>query len=234
MSIKRGKTNMKYYGNYAKTSNERGGSITTFNGQPEDKKTMADRCVSLERRLIGLIKRTMDSGTFSDETFEILSRLTDEYSYITCVDYSMACVESIRRLLCFLIEYPVRNRIDIKLTEILFERIQLINCLTYVYFQVSGEKISSNVIDKYLSYLKGSSVRSLAILFLYRVNPEHIRENYSIGDISELSKLELYYGITTGFFETKGRAKTAYKRLKELSAIYEIESLKKSGFVIGV
>lgn len=189
------------------------------------------------RTIISIMNIKENASDVLGQLAKRLERLVKDYCYIMCHKRSMTYYErenSLKRLLLFLLVYPVKNNISLTKTEFLFSKIPLINMVTYGYFQVCEKPIRSKVLSRYIKYLDKSKWQKLAIIFLYRVNPSYIKKEYSLGEMQTLTKKELYYGISTGFFETRGKGKDAILRLMELSANSELELLRKAGFYLAV
>ena len=166
---------------------------------------------------------------------EALESLLEDYGYTLCYDRDISKgenVDSLFRLLTFLVDYPVKKKVSVETIEYLFKRFNLINVFTFVIFQISDKRLESELIDSYIRYLGDSSIKCLAILFLYRVNQEHIRDNYIIDDIAGMSNEELYYAVATGYFDISDKGDKAIKVLKERKADIELKNLKQSGFKI--
>lgn len=191
--------------------------------------------VDLEKEIIRVLAGTMKLGIVFDEVIEGLGKQIERYACLLFRNVEMTYherIESMKRILRFLLKYPVKNNVDILIVERLLNEFSLINMLTFCISQFCSDIIGTKTIDDYIEYVKGTSLETLSVLFLFRMNHEYVRQKYPIDDISILTEEELYYGVTTGYFKYSDLAPEAINRLKEISAINELELLKRDGFRI--
>jgi len=201
-------------------------------GDAEKNKTR--QAISLEKSVIRQIISLLNSGERSSERLIFLQNTIDNYFYTLCHkgnEYTLHFrTESFLRITRFLLNYPERFSIDVKETEYLYDTMRLIDKATYCLYQICTESVRPSVIKKFMEYVKDTEIEKNSIFFLYRISPSFVRDLYPDVDINELSKKELYYGITTGYFEYGVNAKLAIKRLKNMFAFDILNKLEKDGF----
>lgn len=197
--------------------------------------------VRLENEVVSRLRVLMDSEDLSEGSFKETAKLLESYYYeVLSCGFNVLCdygTESIGRLLNFLLSYPVTHNINKKYIEKMYDRLCLINVSTYILTQYCKMKIKCDLIKGYMNHIKGTIIEARSAFCLYRVNAEYIRYSYEFYSMDKLSPKDLYYGITTGYYEMSGNGsislgKQAVRRLKKMCAYNELNRLKKDGFLL--
>lgn len=198
-------------------------------------KTMTEKLLCLEVDFIEHMAKVLRKNSIIKSDVCKLEEVMREYFFILCqkcmsIDLSVR-TESILRVNRFLLTFPVRNNVNKMISLELYERLSIMYLSTYVLFQISAEIISSGEIDEYISYINGTKVEKLYTIYLYRVNPKHVKTKHRLY-VTDLSKAELYHAVASGYYEIgKGNCE-AINRLYSLEAYEEINKLKSDGFII--
>lgn len=189
-----------------------------------------------EKAAIKHIIRILLSKEINKACADDLKRLLEDYYYSLCNkggDYTVHFkTRSAHRILRFLLAFPVKYNIDTYLVETLYDKYWLIDVSTYVYYQLTAKSIRPKTIDRFMNYIKDTSIEKLCVFCLFRVNPEHIRNTYVYNDVSVLTKRELFYGVSTGYYKIVNGTNPAIERLVELGAEKELAKLIEDGFWI--
>lgn len=197
--------------------------------------------IRLENEVVVKLKKLMDTEELSECRLQETVELLESYYYEVLRDgFSIGRdygIESIRRLLTFLLSYPVKKNINKSYIEKVYDRLNLINISSYILTQNCKTIINSKLIKDYMNHIKGTIIEARSAFCLYRVNSDYIRNLFGFYSLDNLSPKDLYYGITTGYYEmsvgkTDSLGRQAIHRLGELCADNELNRLKKDGFLI--
>ena len=186
---------------------------------------------AIMRRIVYLLR--VDNG--DEEAFSHLEKSLVQYYQFYTANMTVRvndCADSLLRILKFLLFFPVRFNVDVTVTELLYKKYSLVNCVTYGLYQLCDKPVNNALVSDYLDYIHGSSIEKLTVFYLYRINPDYIKSNCCYSLANELTPNEIYYGITTGYISMKDSYEKWISRLYELSAFDEIRKLKADGFRI--
>lgn len=192
--------------------------------------------ISLEKSVIKQFIETLNSKEIATESLENLQKKLEKYYYILCIkgnEYSFhAKKESLIRITRFLLCYPVKFHIDIATTEYVYEKMWLIDMATFCLYQLCESEIKTTVVDHFLRYTKDSAIGKICVIYAYRIAPKFIRDKYNNLMVEDLNEKELYYGITTGYFQYGRGNNPAICQLKNMSATETLNKLANDGFII--
>lgn len=207
-------------------------------------KVLADERVSAklyfyEKQSIRLLVNLMKSGSLDEGSLNNLETNLRQYYFIFCnfAEYLKFSerICSLLRVINFLLKYPVKNRINPHIIEQLYSSSWLLNMATYNLSQISEKRLCVKSVEEFLGLIKGTSIERLSSFWFYRNNPAYMSSACASYKINEMTKQELYYGVTTGFYRIRyGTYGTcdAIERLHELSADDELEMLARDGYWI--
>lgn len=203
----------------------------------ESDKMVMERLIVLENSIINNLTEIMQTGGIEDFVYDMIFDEIMEYICIASDRYYgeefLEIIRSLKRVIEFLLMFPVKHLINKTVVEMQYERFSLVLAFTYVFFQLTNETLDEEIVDGFISYMSDTSVGNLYVIYLYRVCPEHIRNTYAV-DATSLSMDELYHGIYSGFFELGQKRSAAVDRLFEMYAEDEIIQLDLDGFMIGM
>lgn len=192
--------------------------------------------IEQEELIISTVIDILFSETFDDKRKSLLCEAVRGYSkLLSSASYHQTLhikIESLLRILRFLIEYPIKNRIDQSIVVSLYGEYELLNMVTFAVFQMSTESIGEDSIISFMDYVKGSYIEKLSAFFLFRLNPDCIKVHYQYDNVYEMTAEELYYGVATGYYRIGFGTNAAIKRLVEMSAWDMIDRLTGDGFWI--
>lgn len=193
--------------------------------------------IKLEKSVIRKIIAVLDYNEPRKELIESLKESLEVYYYELCQkgnEYSLHDkVGSFIRLTRFLLDYPVKSNIESKIVESIYEKMRLVDMSTFCLNQLCSITISESMISRFLEYMKDTKIGKLCIFYLYRVNSKYISSKYGLLiQVEELSVKELYYSITTGFYEYGKDGNKAVERLKVMQANEVLDKLAHDGFII--
>lgn len=192
--------------------------------RPKQEEKPVSEVIKREKELILTYIRIMKKRQLEDSDLYKIGPYIQRYlqEFRCGSSFTSLRINSLFRTLRTLMKLPVRLNIDVSIVEKLYKHHQLINLITYYIYQFSDKSVKSHTIDAFLGHLNCSSVKNICILSLYRLNPDYIKENHSLGTVDMLTPEELYYAISTGYFSLKSGTNDALTRLIELTGSNDI------------
>jgi len=139
----------------------------------------------------------------------------------------------------------MKNAISSKLPPEKFceicERARIVDTLTFLLDQIKENRLNERVIKDYLELISNTKYFNRNVMYLYRVNRKFIYNNYSI-NLNQMSIMDLYYGITSGYLEYRENNSESYKYLMYLleeaiekgdkdNALFVLKKMHKEGYV---
>jgi len=218
-------------------------------------KQIIHRIKVVEGKVVTEIKAVFSEREEKDTEFVLLSEaLTSYYNGIISIRHMQELrVNSLWRMLEFTITFPVRNNLNKYRVAEVYDRVNIINDITYLLFQISDATFTEKLMGEFISYIRGSYIERLTKLFFYRINPDFIL-HYCIKDgmndesaecemlcsdeMNSLSEKELYYCIATGFVCSDTEKMTVISQLYNRSfyskeAFSYLKRLYDEGFDVG-
>lgn len=207
-------------------------------------KLLLKRILTREKELLRQLYNYSISGELAENDIEKAKSAVTNYFYQFLIENTQTniAINSLSRILRALLKTPIIHKIDTSQTKKIYNYYHIINETTFLIYQLSDRILNTVIINRFMSYIKGSSIENLCVFFLYRLNPDYISENYRIKTLDNLSPEELYFGIATGYYSMKHGTNQAFIRLLELTeskdetvrnnAMFFVEKIKKEGFYI--
>lgn len=192
--------------------------------------------ICLEKSVINQVIETLGSKEITTSSLEKLQKKLEKYYYSLCLkcnEYSFhAKKESLIRITRFLLCYPVKFNIEVPVIEYVYDRMWLLDMATFCLYQLYECEINTTAVDNFLRYISDSSIGKLSIIYSFRIAPGLINERYRDLMVEDLNEKELYYGVTTGYFQYERVNNPAICQLKNMSATAVLNKLISEGFII--
>lgn len=156
----------------------------------------------------------LNKTDYSNESVEVL-----KISYRNfCVSVFNAKIKLFKRRLIFynmlleVIHIIRKSKLSVKRVIDLYEDILLIESLTFFMDQIWENSFSEKYIEMYLSYAKETEHYYSCIIYMYRVNREYVKNNYSVNMV-DMNAKTLYFSITSGYLKYVEYYSESYKRI---------------------
>ena len=175
----------------------------------------------------------LSRGFFSDDDISIMKEsLTDLYNILFSKIHQTSFVLGyLRTLLYYVLTIPTELNVEKQFVSSLYDKLNIIDDITFYISQVTPDVFSGDIINKYLTHIENTESYIRNGMFLSRVNKTAVLKNIHL-DINDVSLNELYYGISTGYFYFCEWNSEAYDRLCEL--VGYLGEIKQSDFIDSV
>lgn len=175
----------------------------------------------------------LSCGFFSDDDISIMKEsLTDLYNILFSKFHQTSFVLGyLRTLLYYVLTIPTELNVEKQFVSTLYDKLNIIDDITFYISQVTPDVFSGDIINKYLTHIENTESYIRNGMFLSRVNKAAVLRNIHL-DINDVSLNELYYGISTGYFYFCEWNSEAYDRLCEL--VGYLGEIKQSDFIDSV
>jgi len=196
-----------------------------------------NQLIQLEKKLIHIVIKLISEDadlkiTDKESASVFIDTLKKYYIAINSASILIQLRQnSIERVLKFLLVYPIKLGADVRKVVRLLNKYWLMDMVSFFYFQITSKRLSKKRIGDFLSYIGSLEGKAIFIFYLYRVNPEFVGNNYNV-QLDGLTPREIYYGISSGYYELLSGTNEAVMRLLSLNAQKELSMLKADGLWI--
>lgn len=175
----------------------------------------------------------LSHGFFNDDDISFMKTiLTNLYNILFSKFHQTSFILGyLRTLLYYVLTIPTELNVEKQFVSTLYDKLNIIDDITFYISQVTPDVFSGDIINKYLTHIENTESYIRNGMFLSRVNKAAVLRNIHL-DINDVSLNELYYGISTGYFYFCEWNSEAYDRLCEL--VGYLGEIKQSDFIDSV